>query len=201
MAFSFRRIRASKYQEISDTAASFSAKAQALANYGTIQSIKAVNPLSGEITDAIAYKDPSRGGSLVVKYAKNSTETSSSNIESVAGISTGVISGWVNVNYGDAGGGGGIDPDPGPVFEKYYLYQYFDAKEACDFGTEGNGGEPINPIEVYLYKTDIFSDSKGQSLFDGRNYWFYVTDLKGMPIRESWNIDSNGALVDRFTCN
>jgi len=201
MAFSFRRIRASKYQEISDTAASFSAKAQALANYGTIQSIKAVNPISGEITDAIAYKDPSRGGSLVVKYAKNSTETSSSDIESVAGISTGVISGWVNVNYGDADGGGGIDPDPGPVFETYYLYQYFDAKEACVFGTEGNGGEPINPIEVYLYKTDIFSDSKGQSLFDGSNYWFYVTDLEGMPIGESWNIDSNGALVDRFTCN
>lgn len=202
MAFAFRRITSSKYQEISDAAASFSAKAQLLQIHGTIQTIKAVNQTTGEITEAIAYKDSSRGGSLVVKYAKDSMETSASNIESTAGTSTGVITGWINVNYGDAGGGGGdpIDPDPGPVFEIYYLYQYSDAKEACEFGTKGNGKEPIKPVEVYLYKTDVFSDSKGQSLFDGSNSWFYVTDLKGNPVGESWNIDSYGVLMDRFMC-
>jgi hypothetical protein len=199
MAFAFRRFTASKQQEIIDTTASFIAKADALQTYGTIQSIKAVNPLSGEITEAIAFKDPSRGNSLVVKYAKNSVETSASSIEAVSGVSSGIISGWVNSNYGDSGGGGG--GEPGPVFDVYVLYQYFDAKEACAFGDRGDGmSEPPKPIIVYVYKGEVFEDEKGQRLFNGRDLWFYVTDKGGTPIGTSWNIDMNGAVINEFIC-
>jgi hypothetical protein len=199
MAFAFRRFTASKEQEIIDTTASFIAKADALQTYGTIQSIKAVNPLSGEITEAIAFKDPSRGNSLVVKYAKNSVETSASSIEAVSGVSSGIISGWVNSNYGDSGGGGG--GEPGPVFDVYVLYQYFDAKEACAFRDRGDGmSEPPQPIIVYVYKGEVFEDEKGQRLFNGRDLWFYVTDKGGTPIGTSWNIDMNGAVINEFIC-
>ena len=194
MAFAFRRFTASKQQEIIDTAASFTAKAEALQTYGTIQSIKAVNPLSGEITEAIAFKDPSRGDALVVKYAKTSVETSASSIEADSGVSSGIISGWVNTNYGDT-------IEPGPVFEVYVLYQYFDAKEACEFGDRGDGmSEPPQPIIVYVYKGEIFEDEKGQRLFNGRNLWFYVTDKGGTPVGTSWNIDMNGAVINEFIC-
>jgi hypothetical protein len=197
MAFAFRRITAPKYQEISDAAASFSAKAVALQTYGTIQSIKAVNSTTGEITEAIAFKDPSRGNSLVVKYAKDSIETSASNIEAVSSVSSGIISGLINTNYGDSGGGG----EPGPVFEIYVLYQYFDAKEACAFGDRGDGmSEPPQPIIVYVYNGEVFEDEKGQRLFNGRNLWFYVTDRGGTPIGTSWNIDMNGAVINEFIC-
>jgi hypothetical protein len=199
MAFAFRRFTASKQQEIIDTAASFTAKAEALQTYGTIQSIKSVNPLSGEITEAIAFKDPSRGNALVVKYAKTSVETSASSIEAVSGVSSGIISGWVNSNYGDSDGGGG--GEPGPVFEVYVLYQYFDAKEACAFGDRGDGmSEPPQPIIVYVYKGEVFEDEKGQRLFNGRDLWFYVTDKGGTPIGTSWNIDMNGAVINEFIC-
>jgi hypothetical protein len=199
MAFAFRRFTASKQQEIIDTTASFIAKADALQTYGTIQSIKAVNPLSGEITEAIAFKDPSRGNSLVVKYAKNSVETSASSIEAVSGVSSGIISGWVNSNYGDSGGGGG--GEPGPVFEVYVLYQYFDAKEACAFGDRGDGmSEPPPPIIVYVYKGEVFEDEKGQRLFNGRDLWFYVTYKSGTPTGTSWNINMNGAVINEFIC-
>ena len=194
MAFAFRRFTASKQQEIIDTAASFTAKAEALQTYGTIQSIKAVNPLSGEITEAIAFKDPSRGNALVVKYAKTSVETSASSIEAASGVSSGSISGWVNTNYGDT-------IEPGPVFEVYALYQYFDAKEACEFRDRGDGmSEPPQPIIVYVYKGEIFEDEKGQRLFNGRNLWFYVTDKGGTPVGTSWNIDMNGAVINEFIC-
>lgn len=199
MAFAFRRFTASKQQEIIDTTASFIAKADALQTYGTIQSIKAVNPLSGEITEAIAFKDPSRGNSLVVKYAKNSVETSASSIEAVSGVSSGIISGWVNSNYGDSGGGGG--GEPGPVFDVYVLYQYSDAKEACVFGARGDGmSEPPQPIIVYVYNGEVFEDEKGQRLFNGRDLWFYVTDKVGTPIGTSWNINMNGAVINEFIC-
>ena len=196
MAFAFRRFTASKQQEIIDTAASFTAKAEALQTYGTIQSIKAVNPLSGEITEAIAYKDPSRGNSLVVKSATDLTETSASSIEAVSGVSSGVISGWVNTNYGDSWGGGG-----GPVFDTYILYQYFDAKEACVYRDRGDGmPEPPRPTMVYVYKGEVFEDDRGQRLYNGRNLWFYVTDKDGTPVRTSWNIDMNGAVINEFIC-
>ena len=194
MAFAFRRFTASKQQEIIDTAASFTAKAEALQTYGTIQSIKSVNPLSGEITEAIAFKDPSRGNALVVKYAKTSVETSASSIEAASGVSSGSISGWVNTNYGDT-------IEPGPVFEVYSLYQYFDAKEACAFGDRGDGmSEPPRPIIVYVYRNEVFEDERGQRLFNGRNLWFYVTDKGGTPVGTSWNIDMNGAVINEFIC-
>jgi hypothetical protein len=199
MAFAFRRFTASKQQEIIDTTASFIAKADALQTYGTIQSIKAVNPLSGEITEAIAFKDPSRGNSLVVKYAKSSVETSTSSVEAASGVSSGIISGLINTNYGDGGGGGPIDP--GPVFDTYVLYTYFDAKEACAFGDRGDGmSEPPQPIIVYVYKGEVFEDEKGQRLFNGRNLWFYVTDKGGGPSGVAWNIDMNGAVINEFIC-
>ena len=194
MAFAFRRFTASKQQEIIDTAASFTAKAEALQTYGTIQSIKSVNPLSGEITEAIAFKDPSRGNALVVKYAKTSVETSASSIEAASGVSSSIISGWVNTNYGDT-------IEPGPVFEVYVLYQYFDAKEACEFGDRGDGmSEPPRPIIVYVYRNEVFEDERGQRLFNGRNLWFYVTDKGGTPVGTSWNIDMNGAVINEFIC-
>ena len=194
MAFAFRRFTASKQQEIIDTAASFTAKAEALQTYGTIQSIKAVNPLSGEITEAIAFKDPSRGNALVVKYAKTSVETSASSIEAASGVSSGIISNWVNTNYGDT-------IEPGPVFEVYSLYQYFGAKEACAFGDRGDGmSEPPRPIIVYVYRNEVFEDERGQRLFNGRNLWFYVTDKGGTPVGTSWNIDSNGKIINEFIC-
>jgi hypothetical protein len=197
MAFAFRRFTASKQQEIIDTAASFTAKAEALQTYGTIQSIKAVNPLSGEITEAIAFKDPSRGNALVVKYAKTSVETSASSIEAASGVSSGIISGWVNTNYGDSGGGG----EPGPVFEIYVLYQYFDAKEACAFGDRGDGmSEPPQPIIVYVYNGEVFEDEGGQRLFNGRNFWFYVTYKGGGPSGVAWNISPEGAVINEFVC-
>lgn len=197
MAFAFRRFTASKQQEIIDTAASFTAKAEALQTYGTIQSIKAVNPLSGEITEAIAFKDPSRGNALVVKYAKTSVETSASSIEAASGVSSGIISGWVNSNYGDSGGGG----EPGPVFEIYVLYQYFDAKEACAFGDRGDGmSEPPQPIIVYVYNGEVFEDEGGQRLFNGRNFWFYVTYKGGGPSGVAWNISPEGAVINEFVC-
>jgi hypothetical protein len=200
MAFAFRRFTASKQQEIIDTTASFIAKADALQTYGTIQSIKAVNPLSGEITEAIAFKDPSRGNSLVVKYAKNSVETSTSSVEAASGVSSGIISGLINTNYGDGGGGGG-GGEPGPVFDTYVLYTYFDAKEACAFGDRGDGmSEPPQPIIVYVYKGEVFEDEKGQRLFNGRNLWFYVTDKGGGPSGVAWNIDMNGAVINQFIC-
>ena len=198
MAFAFRRFTASKQQEIIDTAASFTAKAEALQTYGTIQSIKAVNPLSGEITEAIAFKDPSRGDALVVKYAKTSVETSASSIEAASGVSSGIISNWVNTNYGDSGGG---PIEPGPVFEVYTIYQYFDAKEACVFMDRGDGmSEPPQPIIVYAYRNEIFEDERGQRLYNGRNLWFYVTDRGGTPVGTSWNIDMNGAVINEFVC-
>jgi len=194
MAFAFRRFTASKQQEIIDTAASFTAKAEALQTYGTIQSIKSVNPLSGEITEAIAFKDPSRGNALVVKYAKTSVETSASSIEAASGVSSGIISGWVNTNYGDT-------IEPGPVFETYLLYPYSDAKEACAFGDRGDGmSEPPQPIIVYVYRNEIFEDDRGQRLYNGRNLWFYVTDEGGRPSGVAWNIDRNGAVINEFVC-
>ena len=199
MAFAFRRFTASKQQEIIDTAASFTAKAEALQTYGTIQSIKAVNPLSGEITEAIAFKDPSRDNALVVKYAKTSVETSASSIEAVSGVSSGIISGWVNTNYGDSGGGdtGG---GGGPVFETYLLYEYSDPKQACEFGDKGNGREMPKSLGVYVYKNQVFEDPEGQYLLNGSGSWFYVTYKDGTPIGAAWNIDIKGTIIDQFKC-
>ena len=124
-------------------------------------------------------------------------ETSASSIEAASGVSSGIISGWVNSNYGDSGGG-----EPGPVFEVYVLYQYFDAKEACAFGDRGDGmSEPPPPIIVYVYKGEVFEDEKGQRLFNGRDLWFYVTDKVGTPIGTSWNINMNGAVINEFICS
>jgi hypothetical protein len=191
MAFAFRRITSSRYQEISDNAAEFSAKVEALENYGTIQVIKAVNPLTREVTKAIAYKDPGRGNSLVVKYASSGAETDTGMIESISSTPSGTISGWVNTNFGDSGGGGGS-----PVFDVYIIYQYENPKEACELGVQ----EYIHPVVVYVYRDEVFSDSKGQRLFRGMRYWYYITNREGNPIGESWNIDDRGVITERFMC-
>ena len=62
MAFGFKRFRSSRYQEISDNAAAFSAKAEALQNYGTNVANLATGGAAAEAAGRVGAANAISGG-------------------------------------------------------------------------------------------------------------------------------------------
>jgi hypothetical protein len=190
MAFAFRRLVSTntlQSQEISDAAAIYSTKVEYLIAYGTIQAIKTVNPISGEILDYLAYKDPDKGDALIFKRAKDSYDLGVSDIAENSELASSEISGWVNSNYGD--------PNV-PVFDFYMLYMHNDAAAACKMGTNSQFGY----YKSYVYGEEVFFDEKGQELFNGGRAWYFVVDAKGNPTGDVWQIDEKGQIMSTYGC-
>jgi len=194
MGISIRKYTSSDLNQLTREANEFSKISESLINYGKVQKIIAVNPITREEIRAVAYNN---NGNLEIKNSFNPNEDyPSSYIESHAGYTYGSIDSELRTKLDIGGGGGGV-----VYLEERYLYLYYSPEEACDGVNKGK--EMIGPVYFYSKDNVYFKDPKGTNYFDGSDgkFYYFPVDNKNNPIEFSvQTISAKGLVTSNYIC-